>query len=380
MSIKGKDKKMKRRGLTCPVAGLVLARNRQHLLGENDMNARMKHVMLGAVVVILLIMRMGHAGLSEGLVGYWSFDNTGDLGHDDSGNGNDGIIVGPTSTIGQVGTALSFDGIDDIIEIAERPCWDFASSDFSVSFWLKYPDVRQWESLIGNEIRDHFIEFSGWGVWIKEGGYIVFEANGNPVGPPSDPLYDEIRTDADALTIGSWHHVVISREGTGIGNSRIYVDGMLMKADTLDAFVDNDYPLRIGRAYEQYFSDFYFSGLMDEVRIYERALTIEEVAVLADPTPPEPVEAVEDLVLLVIIVNDDNEIMNSTLEAKLNGALNTLADINESNNVAAINTLGNFIDAVIRQRDRGDIPSLDAQDLIDAAQYTINLLTSTKHD
>lgn len=139
MSIKSKNKKMKRRGLTCPVAGLVLARNRQHLLGENDMNTRMKRVMLGAVVVILLIMRMGHAGLSEGLVGYWGFDNTGDPGHDDSGNGNNGIIVGPTSTTGQVGTALSFDGIDDIVEIPENSCWDFASSDFSVAFWLNFP-------------------------------------------------------------------------------------------------------------------------------------------------------------------------------------------------------------------------------------------------
>ncbi|MFC1636403.1 hypothetical protein ACFL5Z_16360 [Planctomycetota bacterium] len=92
--------------------------------------------------------------------------------------------------------------------------------------------------------------------------------------------------------------------------------------------------------------------------------------------PPTPAELVEDLVLLVMFVNEDNEITNSSLEAKLNAALNTLSDINENNNVAAINTLGNFIKAVEGQRDKGGIDPVDAQDLIDAAQYIIDLLTN----
>jgi len=85
---------------------------------------------------------------------------------------------------------------------------------------------------------------------------------------------------------------------------------------------------------------------------------------------------VENLVDLVKIVNDESGITNSSLEAKLNPALNTLDDINDNNNVAAINTLGNFIKAVEGQRDKGDISVDDAQDLIDAAQYIIDLLTN----
>jgi len=92
--------------------------------------------------------------------------------------------------------------------------------------------------------------------------------------------------------------------------------------------------------------------------------------------PPNPLELVQDLVDLVIQVNLENGISNSNLEAKLNAALNTLDDINNNNDVAAINTLVNFINAVIKQRDRGEIPSESAQELIDAAQYIIDLLTN----
>ena len=92
--------------------------------------------------------------------------------------------------------------------------------------------------------------------------------------------------------------------------------------------------------------------------------------------PMNPVDLLEDLVLLVITVNENNDITNSSLEAKLNAALNTLDDLNENNNVAAINTLGNFIKAVENQLDKGDISPEDAQDLIDAAQDIIDLLTN----
>ena len=64
------------------------------------------------------------------------------------------------------------------------------------------------------------------------------------------------------------------------------------------------------------------------------------------------------------------------MEAKLNAALNTLGDLNENNNVAAINTFGNFIKAVEGQRDKGDISTGEAQLMIDTAQYIIDLLNN----
>ena len=74
------------------------------------MKTRMGNVMVGAMLMVLLTTGIGHADLSDGLVGYWSFDNASDLGHDDSGNGNHGTVYGAVSTTGMVGNAMSFDG------------------------------------------------------------------------------------------------------------------------------------------------------------------------------------------------------------------------------------------------------------------------------
>jgi hypothetical protein len=163
------------------------------------MKTRMKSIILGIIVVTLLMLGVSHAGSSDGLVAYWSFDDTSDLGHDDSGNGNHGVILGPIWTTGQVGTALSFDGIDDIVEIPGSPLWDFASPDFSVEFWINNPtSYWDWESIIGNQYLDRG---SGWGIWTKQED-IGFEAGG------ADPqTHQMIRTWDEPLTYGSWHYV-----------------------------------------------------------------------------------------------------------------------------------------------------------------------------
>ncbi len=59
-----------------------------------------------------------NGSLTEGLVGWWKFDETeGNVASDSSGNGNDGNLTnGPTWTEGKIGGALSFDGVDDYVE------------------------------------------------------------------------------------------------------------------------------------------------------------------------------------------------------------------------------------------------------------------------
>lgn len=312
------------------------------------MKTIVKNVMLGVIVVTLLTMGVGHADSSDGLVAYWSFDDTSDLGHDDSGNGNNGVILGPTWTTGQVGTALSFDGIDDIVEIPGNPYWDFASPDFSVEFWINNPtSYWDWESIIGNQYLDRG---SGWGIWTKQED-IGFEAGGADA-----QTHQMIRTLDKPLTYGSWHHVVMSREGTGVDNLKIYVDEILKTTGTLHVFADNDYPLRIGRSYEQYHRPIYFCGLLDEVAIYNWSLSVMLLQLVDD----------------VLMLNLQEGISNS-LDTKIETALNALDDVNENNNVAAINSLNAFINAVEAQCGN-KIPEEDADALIAEAMKIIDCL------
>jgi hypothetical protein len=89
----------------------------------------------------------------------------------------------------------------------------------------------------------------------------------------------------------------------------------------------------------------------------------------------DPLLLTQNLVSLVEQVNAEQEINNSSLEAKLNAALNTLDDLNTNNDIAALNSLNGFIKAVEAQLADGDITDAQAEQLVAAAQAIIDLLT-----
>ncbi|MHC4559546.1 MAG: SBBP repeat-containing protein [Planctomycetota bacterium] len=87
----------------------------------------------------------------------------------------------------------------------------------------------------------------------------------------------------------------------------------------------------------------------------------------------EPAKVTEALIAAVISLNLQQGISNS-LDSKLGAALNVLDDINTNNDLAAVNTLEAFINAVEAQRG-GWIPELDANGLIQAAKNIVNMLS-----
>jgi hypothetical protein len=313
-------------------------------------------------IIMTALLLVLAASVQADLVGRWTFDGNA---FDSSGNLNDGILAGGAAYAGgKFDQALSLDGIDDHVSVSDSTSLDITSA-ITVGGWIKLASLVGPPNVAG-KWRDLPL-----GVHLR--GYLLTAYNGEPrfYISTNGINYPSARGTSITLSPDTWYHLAGTYDGANI---KLYVDSTLVKTvgQTGDIFSNNE-PLLIG-ANDGYggvrkFTD----GLIDEVRIYDHALTAVEVAELL---VVDPVDVVEDLVLMVMIVNEENEIPNSSLETKLNAALNTLDDVNENNDVAAINTLGNFIDSVIRQRNRGDIPPLDAQDLIDAAQSTIDLLTN----
>ena len=76
--------------------------------------------------------------LNCGLLGYWSFDF--EYADDESGNSNHGIINGAISTDGISGKALLFDGEDDYVEILDTSDFEFVNKDFTFSAWVQIAD------------------------------------------------------------------------------------------------------------------------------------------------------------------------------------------------------------------------------------------------
>jgi len=210
---------------------------------------------------------------TRGLVGYWAFEEgSGTTAYDASSYANDGTFgtYMATSTdawtTGKVGGALQFDGTDDYVDCGNRASLNFGTGDFSLELWVKTTDTAG------------FILHKGQ-VGTKA-YYITFTSDSS--GKIEAKIIDDVPvaktiTSASAINDGSWRHIVVVFDRSA--NGQIYIDG---SADgnpvDITAVGDTDnatYGLHLGR--QRTATANYFSGLIDEVRIYNRALSAEEV-------------------------------------------------------------------------------------------------------
>jgi formylglycine-generating enzyme required for sulfatase activity len=212
--------------------------------------------------------------LARGLVGHWKFDETeGTVAHDSSGRGKQGKVIGGAKWAkGRIGGAIEFDGKDDCVVIA-RPVQD----DLTMAMWMK-------TSPTGTEVRGGATVKSHWyyGTGLVDGevydtrndfgtslaGGTFRFGTGNP---------DRTIASATSVDDGAWHHVAATRVRR-TGALAVYVDGVREGTGTggRQSLVK---PLRLTIGCIQT-NKRYFGGLIDDVRIYDRALSADEVKVL----------------------------------------------------------------------------------------------------
>jgi hypothetical protein len=216
--------------------------------------------------------------IDYGLVGYWSFDEgAGTTAYDASGKGNNGTIYGAKWTNGKFGQALSFDGRDDYVEIGE-----LAPTYMTIGAWIKTTSTTYNLPIVAKLDKTNF-----------RGFFLTINANwpGVIVGSIRFALYDTSNMDrcqTSNLNVndGNWHYIVATYDGS---YGKIYLDGTLVKSCSHTAGYTNPTtePLLIGR-HSKYSVDntLYFNGLIDEVRIYNRALSEEEIRYLYNRGAP----------------------------------------------------------------------------------------------
>ena len=173
---------------------------------------------------------------------------------------NHGTIYGATSATGphgEVDGAMSFDGVDDYIDCGDLQ--DIANT-FSISLWVKPTTYSSYNPLVFRDGNNTY----NLGLRIDGSGNIEFRQYGG----------DEIRTD-EGYPTQEWTHIVVTSNNL---NGNIYVNGELKKSGTFShSFVDSG-NIRFG--IYSYSSGFHFDGNMSDIRIYNRALTADEVAQL----------------------------------------------------------------------------------------------------
>ncbi|MCH7558844.1 MAG: discoidin domain-containing protein [Planctomycetes bacterium] len=205
---------------------------------------------------------------SAGLIGHWKFD--GDT-LDSSGLGNHGTTYSsPTYAVGMVGQAMSFDGITDFVAI-DGVTASITNDDITLAGWVKTADTGSvyWFSCNGP---------AGGSV----GNVALFAILGGQVA-----MYDINAAEGRSNTLVNdldWHHLAYSRSGS---TGSIYVDGNLENTHTANfTFTDPLNRWSIGQEWDDTTASNFLTGMVDDARIYDYGLSLEEVAWLTGRTEP----------------------------------------------------------------------------------------------
>ncbi|NCC23172.1 MAG: LamG domain-containing protein, partial [Alphaproteobacteria bacterium] len=224
------------------------------------------------------------AAVTSGLVAHLKLDEaSGTSAADSSGYGNAGTLAnmaGTEWTSGVLDGALQFDGTDDYISIAHDPSLNFGTGDFSIGGWVNgnYSLVLDEYPKLYDKIDSSGTEF-GFGVWIS--------GSNDEDYPSCEWIVSGNWYFASATGVsvrdGNWHHIMCVRNGSDLD---IYVDGQLRgtyagATQSIDTAVD----ATIG--YSVAWDSDAYTGLIDDVRIYNRALSPAEVETLYSAYTPD---------------------------------------------------------------------------------------------
>ena len=211
----------------------------------------------------LLIKVPAPGGMPSGAQVYYSFDESATPGRNVLGSGSDGVLNGGATWVpgGKSGGALSFNGSTSFVGAA----LDVSETAYAVSMWFKAnSDNRGLFTVVQGDLggaNDRNLYTAG--------------------GQVGSRVWDNeiITTSGLKVSDGKWHHVVGTFGGT-VGGQKLYVDGVLA-ASGIKAFSNFNWQdrINIGQTSDAGGGRF-FDGLIDEVLVYNRALTSSDVTAL----------------------------------------------------------------------------------------------------
>ena|GEM_PF-646076 len=196
-----------------------------------------------------------------GPVTEWTFnEGVGATANDTSGNGNSGTLNSPTWTQGKIGNALSFDGTNDYIGTSADIDYG-AGNSITVTAWVKYSSCSGNAGYCYIIAKNQTIGGAPYNLGIYPTNKLAFSVNGTSVASTN--------TFAD----NKWHYAVGTLTGT---TATLYVDGQLQATSAVTPTSNNEYVTIGGDDASATYRP--FAGSIDQVQIYDYALSSSQVA------------------------------------------------------------------------------------------------------
>jgi prepilin-type N-terminal cleavage/methylation domain-containing protein len=197
--------------------------------------------------------------VANGLVGWWNFNGNS---NDSSGKGFNGTNYSVTATIGQNGqanSAYSFNGSSSYITLPNTAAIT-GNNPYTLSAWIQLNDLTTHHGILG------------WGSWGTSNTVTAFRTQ-NESGIIGLRVYwwgNDLAGSAPFIADGNWHLALTEYDGS---TRKIFVDGVMVSSDNTsnNNAIAND--VAIGRTDGVE----YFAGSIDDVRIYNRALSNAEI-------------------------------------------------------------------------------------------------------
>jgi hypothetical protein len=210
-----------------------------------------------------------YASLNQGLVGYWKMDDgvgnpctAGvDKACDSSGNGNTGTWTsGVASTSGKFGYGTNYDGVDDLVTLPDI----MPTGAYTKTAWVKASSVAGGTNILSSKTSNNHA------FWIDNNSGGKLAAGHNP--------YTQV-IDSALFPLNSWQHVAVTYDGSSV--MRLYRNGVEVNNASGIPAISGVGTAEIG-AFQ---NGNLWNGLIDDVRVYNRALSPSEVSRLYDWAP-----------------------------------------------------------------------------------------------
>lgn len=228
----------------------------------------MKKYLITLLVVCIPLVSFCQVS-NNGLVGYWPFNGNA---NDESGKGNHGLPDGVQLTSDRYGTlngAYEFDGIDDYIRIPHNAALNFGTGDFTICLWANFSDRHDYHRVITK-----YQSGNGWILYANSATVLANVSGNNNI-------------DGGGYDVNVWNFYTIVRSSNQIRTYKngIEVNSVNATANNVNVLSD----LTIGNCefcsgvYNQY-----MKGKIDDIMIYNRALTSQEIVALFNDDPENP--------------------------------------------------------------------------------------------